>query len=153
MSSTEEATTLVPDEITKAVDRMLVEVGQFEQLWKDTVDVDGSKLMLERAVMMQLQHPDEFYSSERSNGLLLYGPSGSGKTTLVKSLVRESGCRMLEVIQGGLLSKWQGDTEKSVSCAVCSVAAYISAGSSKPSSTRQRQSRHASSSWTTLTLY
>ncbi|KAL9024491.1 MAG: hypothetical protein Q9180_007887, partial [Flavoplaca navasiana] len=114
ISSTGETTTLVPDEITKAVDRMLVEVGPLVPLWKDVVDADGSKLMLERAVLMPLRYPEVFVKSPPSNGLLLYGPSGSGKTTLVKSLVRESNCRMLEVTHGGLLSKWQGDTEKVV---------------------------------------
>lgn len=144
--TTGDGTTPDADEITKVVDPMLVEVEPCVPLWKDVVDVDGSKLMLERTVLMRLQYPKPFANVPPSNGLLLYGPSGCGKTTLVKSLVRESNCKMLVVTPSRLLSKRQGVSGKSVSCAVCCIAAYISAVSSKPSSKRQRQARLASSS-------
>ena len=52
------------------------------------------------------------YRGIQTNGLLLCGYPGSGKTIFLQSLVRETGCSLLNVTPGALFSKWQDNTEK-----------------------------------------
>ena len=86
---------------------MLTNVDSEVPLWNDTVDVDRSKLILERKLIYRLKYPDCCVVKQEDR-LLLYGPSGCSKTTLIKGLVIKCGCSMLEGKQGDLLPKWQG---------------------------------------------
>ncbi|CAO1604954.1 mitochondrial dynamin GTPase Msp1 [Xanthoria calcicola] len=103
----------VDDEVHKAVGSMEVAIKESVPQWKGLVNVDGVKIKLPEAILYPMRRPD-MYRGIQSNGLLLFGPPGCGKTILVQSLVRESGCNLLNVTLGSLFSKWQGNTEKTV---------------------------------------
>ncbi|KDO33730.1 hypothetical protein SPRG_19339 [Saprolegnia parasitica CBS 223.65] len=48
------------------------------------------------------------------SGILLYGPSGCGKTTLVRGLAAKCNANFVRVQSSDLLSKYFGETEKSI---------------------------------------
>ncbi|KAI4211061.1 MAG: hypothetical protein LQ349_009443, partial [Xanthoria aureola] len=100
----------VNDEVHKAIGSIDVAIKESVPQWKGLVNVDGVKIKLPEAILYPIRRPD-MYRGIQSNGLLLFGPPGCGKTILVQSLVRESGCNLLNVTLGSLFSKWQGNTE------------------------------------------
>jgi transitional endoplasmic reticulum ATPase len=79
----------------------------------DMVDV---KEMLTEAVLWPLTYPDTFarLGIEPPRGVLLYGPPGCGKTYLVKAIAGTGKANVLSVKGAELLSKWVGDSERSV---------------------------------------
>ena len=99
------------DEVSRAVNRMHVQVADSIPLWDDLVNSEGAKTILQYAIIDPLSCPDKFENLQR-NGILLYGPPGCGKTVLIQSLVRQCNCNLMDVASSGLLSKWQGNTEK-----------------------------------------
>jgi transitional endoplasmic reticulum ATPase len=50
----------------------------------------------------------------RTRGILLSGPSGTGKTLVAKALATESGLNFITVDGASLLSKWVGESEKTL---------------------------------------
>ncbi|KAF4464360.1 ATPase family AAA domain-containing 1-A [Fusarium albosuccineum] len=56
-------------------------------------------------------------SQVRLRGIMLYGPPGTGKTHLTRAIAKESGAAMLSVDAATLVSKYVGETEKSISAA------------------------------------
>jgi len=50
----------------------------------------------------------------RTRGILLSGPSGTGKTLVAKALATESGLNFITVDAASLLSKWVGESEKTL---------------------------------------
>jgi transitional endoplasmic reticulum ATPase len=79
----------------------------------DMVDV---KEVLTEAVLWPLTYPDTFarLGIEPPRGVLLYGPPGCGKTYLVKAIAGTGKANVLSVKGAELLSKWVGDSERSV---------------------------------------
>lgn len=51
---------------------------------------------------------------QRVRGILLSGPSGTGKTLVAKALATESGLNFITVDAASLLSKWVGESEKTL---------------------------------------
>ncbi|KAL9032624.1 MAG: hypothetical protein Q9180_006394, partial [Flavoplaca navasiana] len=98
------------DEFMRIVDGFQVQIGDNVPQWRDLVDVNGTKIMLQRAVIDPLSCPKAFQDIKR-NGVLLYGPPGCGKTVLVHSMVRQCRCNFLAVQLEALMSKGQGHTE------------------------------------------
>jgi transitional endoplasmic reticulum ATPase len=79
----------------------------------DMVDV---KRVLTEAILWPLTYPDTFarLGIEPPRGVLLYGPPGCGKTYLVKAIAGTGKANVLSVKGAELLSKWVGDSERSV---------------------------------------
>ncbi|KAL8716213.1 MAG: hypothetical protein Q9220_000118 [cf. Caloplaca sp. 1 TL-2023] len=75
----------VTNEIRSTISSMEVCIKDDVLKWKDIVDVNGVKTLLERNVMKPLEQPQKY-----------------------KSLARECQCRFLEVAPGTIDSKWQG---------------------------------------------
>jgi transitional endoplasmic reticulum ATPase len=79
-------------------------------------DMAEVKQAVTEAVLWPLQFPDTFdrLGVDPPKGLLLYGPPGCGKTYLVKALAGSGQANVLSVKGAELLSKWVGESEKSV---------------------------------------
>jgi transitional endoplasmic reticulum ATPase len=90
------------------------------ELAKITLDDVGGledvKQMLTESVLWPLSYPDTFarLGVEPPRGVLLYGPPGCGKTFLVKAIAGTGKANVLSVKGAELLSKWVGESEKSV---------------------------------------
>jgi transitional endoplasmic reticulum ATPase len=82
----------------------------------DVGDMERTKNALREAVVWPLRYADTFQrlGVEPSSGVLLYGPPGCGKTFLVKALVSEARASFLSIKGAELLSKWVGESERSV---------------------------------------
>jgi transitional endoplasmic reticulum ATPase len=92
------------------------EVEVAEVSMEDVGDMERTKQALREAVVWPLRYADTFerLGVEPSSGVLLYGPPGCGKTFLVKALVHEARASFLSVKGAELLSKWVGESERSV---------------------------------------
>jgi len=82
----------------------------------DVGDMAEVKQAVTEAVLWPLQYPDTFdrLGVDPPRGLLLYGPPGCGKTYLVKAIAGSGQANVLSVKGAELLSKWVGESEKSV---------------------------------------
>lgn len=67
---------------------------------------------LSKAIM----NPEKFkkYNLNPPKGVLLYGPPGTGKTMIAKALSRETGLPLIRISAGTFLSKYVGESEKTV---------------------------------------
>ncbi|KAK6493902.1 ATPase family protein 2-like protein [Huso huso] len=84
--------------------------------WSDIGGMENVKLKLKQAVEWPLKHPESFtrMGIEPPKGILLYGPPGCSKTMVAKALANESGLNFLAIKGPELLSKYVGESERSV---------------------------------------
>lgn len=97
-----------------AMREVLVEVPDIK--WDDIGGLAEVKEELREAVEWPLKYPELFahLDAKPPKGLLLYGPPGTGKTLLAKAVANESEANFISVKGPELLSKWVGESEKSV---------------------------------------
>ncbi|HKW04976.1 MAG TPA: CDC48 family AAA ATPase [Nitrososphaerales archaeon] len=97
-----------------AMREVLVEIPNVH--WSDIGGLSEVKRGLEESVEWPLKYRDAFdYAHSRpAKGILLYGPPGTGKTLLAKAVANESEANFISVKGPELLSKWVGESEKSV---------------------------------------
>jgi transitional endoplasmic reticulum ATPase len=97
-----------------SLDGLAVEVADVSM--EDVGNMDAIKQELTETVVWPLMYPDTFdrLGVTPVRGVLLYGPPGCGKTFIVKALVHDAHANFLSVKGAELLSKWVGESERSV---------------------------------------
>jgi len=84
--------------------------------WAQVGGLSDVKEKLTDSVIMPLKHRDLFESAnvKPPKGILLTGPPGTGKTLLAKALANQSNVNFISVKGAELISKFVGESEKSV---------------------------------------
>lgn len=87
-----------------------------EVTWEDVGGLSNLKQELKEAVEWPLKRPDAFkkIGIKPPRGILLFGPPGTGKTLLAKAVANESEANFIAVSGPSLMSKWVGESEKSI---------------------------------------
>lgn len=81
----------------------------------DIAGLDNIKDMLRTFFISPVKQPQLYKHIKCCNCLLLFGPPGTGKTKLVDAIAAETGATFLSVTASSILSKYIGQSEKSVS--------------------------------------
>lgn len=83
--------------------------------WGDIIGAKSAVTALKQAVVLPRKMPHLFSGPRKPwSCILLYGPPGTGKTLLASASAKEAGSDFISVSVSDLLSKWVGDTEKSI---------------------------------------
>lgn len=93
----------------------LIEPGDISVSWDDILGAKEAVFSLKQAVVLPIQFPHLFSGARRPwSCILLYGPPGTGKTMLASAAAAEAKIPMFSISASDLLSKWVGDTEKTI---------------------------------------
>ncbi len=97
-----------------AMREVLVEIPEVS--WEDVGGLDDAKQEIVEAVEWPIKSPEKFemMGIKPPKGVLLYGPPGTGKTLLAKAVANESSSNFISIRGPQLLSKWLGESEKSI---------------------------------------
>ncbi|MCE4607377.1 MAG: AAA family ATPase, partial [Caldisphaeraceae archaeon] len=84
--------------------------------WDDIGGLEDIKQDLKEVVEWPLKYPNSFkrIGIEPPKGVLLFGPPGTGKTLLAKAVATESGANFITIRGPEVLSKWVGESEKTI---------------------------------------
>jgi ATP-dependent Lon protease len=77
------------------------------------------KNLLQTEVIDVIKNPEEYrqHGLGLPNGMLLYGPPGCGKTFFAQHFAEEAGFNCQKLIVSDLVSRWVGETEKTIKTA------------------------------------
>jgi len=97
-----------------AIREMFTEVADVR--WDDVGGLNEAKRILKESIEWPALYPDLFRKAGVAppRGILLFGPPGVGKTLLAKAVATESGVNFISVKGPALMSRWVGETERSV---------------------------------------
>ncbi|MEE9134364.1 MAG: CDC48 family AAA ATPase [Nitrososphaerales archaeon] len=84
--------------------------------WQEIGGLEEVKKTLQENVIWAIRKADMFRKAGviPARGILLYGPHGCGKTILARALARESGANFISIRGPEVLSKWVGESEKTI---------------------------------------
>ncbi|PXF46047.1 Fidgetin-like protein 1 [Gracilariopsis chorda] len=83
--------------------------------WDDIAGLDFAKSCVKEAVIWPMLRPDIFVGLRGPpKGLLLFGPPGTGKTMIGRAIASQSKAKFFNISASSLLSKWMGESEKTV---------------------------------------
>jgi transitional endoplasmic reticulum ATPase len=84
--------------------------------WSDIGGLGELRELLQTTVQLARERAELFAQAgiRPPKGILLTGPSGTGKSLLARALAGESGLSLITVDSASLLSKWLGESEKSL---------------------------------------
>jgi len=84
--------------------------------WDEVGGLEEAKSTLKQIIEWPLLYPDLFLKADTTppKGVLLTGKSGTGKTLLAKAVAHECGVNFISVKGPEMLSKWVGESEKTV---------------------------------------
>ncbi|MFO7797698.1 MAG: CDC48 family AAA ATPase [Promethearchaeia archaeon] len=87
-----------------------------KETWGDIGGLEDAIYQLKEVVEWPLKYPELYahLKSKPPSGILLHGPPGSGKTLIAKALAHESEVNFISVKGPEFLSKWVGESEKTV---------------------------------------
>jgi len=87
-----------------------------QESWEDVGGLEDAIFQLKEVVEWPLKYPElyEHLKSKPPSGILLHGPPGTGKTLIAKALAHESEVNFISVKGPEFLSKWVGESEKTV---------------------------------------
>ena len=84
--------------------------------WSDVGGLEEAKRVLMETIEWPLRYPELFKQANINpgKGIMLTGPPGTGKTLLAKAVASESEVNFISVKGPALLSKWVGESERSI---------------------------------------
>lgn len=93
----------------------MIKADEIGVTWTDVAGLECAKGTIQEAVILPLKFP-QLYTGKRKpwKGILLYGPPGTGKSFLAKAVASESNSTFFSISSSDLISKWQGESERSV---------------------------------------
>lgn len=88
--------------------------------WEDVAGLENAKEALKEAVILPIKFPHLFTGKRQPwKGILMYGPPGTGKSYLAKAVATEANSTFFSVSSSDLVSKWMGESERSVQTHAC----------------------------------
>ncbi|OEL17291.1 Spastin [Dichanthelium oligosanthes] len=114
------------NEYEKRIRESVIPASETGVTFDDIGALDDLKESIQELVMLPLQRPDLFNGGllKPCRGILLFGPPGTGKTMLAKAVANEAGASFMNISMSTIVSKWYGESEKSIR-ALFSLAAKI----------------------------
>ncbi|KAJ1284389.1 hypothetical protein BS78_03G200000 [Paspalum vaginatum] len=114
------------NEYEKRIRESVIPASETGVTFDDIGALDDIKESVQELVRLPLQRPELFNGGllKPCKGILLFGPPGTGKTMLAKAIANEAGASFMNISMSTIVSKWYGETEKSIR-ALFSLAAKI----------------------------
>lgn len=98
-----------------AIDKTKIDGKDIQVTWDDVVGLTATKAVLYDTIILPKKFPSMFTGKRKPwSAILLYGPPGTGKSFLAKAVAHESGSTFFSISSSDIMSKWQGESEKTV---------------------------------------
>lgn len=82
--------------------------------WDEVIGMENAKSSILEATLLPQKFPHLFAHAKPWRAILLFGPGGTGKTLLASAVAKKSGSKFFSVSSSDIISKWQGESEKTV---------------------------------------
>lgn len=103
------------ESISNAISNTKVNGVDINVTWDDVIGLVSTKASLYETIILPKRFPSMFTGARRPwTAILLYGPPGTGKSFLAKAVAHESESAFYSISSSDIMSKWQGESEKTV---------------------------------------